>query len=77
VSNSLLQEDNRHAASCGDPPIIRGNDPQLYIGQLRIHPVSNGYSLLIERPGRRNFAEPVTERRVAAGRANDVGLPGR
>jgi hypothetical protein len=28
----LLQISNHHTASCGDPPIVDGDDPSLYIG---------------------------------------------
>lgn len=32
MSDPLLQIGNHHTANCGDPPIIRDDDPQLYIG---------------------------------------------
>jgi hypothetical protein len=32
MSEPFLQICNHHSASCGDPPIIAGDDPDLYIG---------------------------------------------
>ena len=32
MSQPLLQIRNRHAVACGDPPIVNGDDPDLYIG---------------------------------------------
>lgn len=32
MSEPLLRIRNHHAAGCGDPPIINGDDPGLYIG---------------------------------------------
>lgn len=32
MSEPLLRIRNHHAASCGDPPIVDGDDPNLYIG---------------------------------------------
>lgn len=32
MSEPLLRIRNHHAAGCGDPPIISGDDPDLYIG---------------------------------------------
>ena len=38
MSEPLLQILNKHSPSCGDPPILDGNDPDLYIGYFE-----NGY----------------------------------
>jgi hypothetical protein len=32
MSEPLLRIGNHHAPGCGDPPIINGDDPDLYIG---------------------------------------------
>jgi len=32
MSEPLLRIRNHHVAGCGDPPIISGDDPNLYIG---------------------------------------------
>ena len=32
MSEPLLRIRNHHAVACGDPPIVSGDDPQLYIG---------------------------------------------
>ena len=32
MSEPLLRIHNHHVAECGDPPIINGDDPDLYIG---------------------------------------------
>ena len=32
MSDPLLCIRNYHSASCGDPPIVNGDDPNLYIG---------------------------------------------
>lgn len=32
MSEPLLQIRNHHAVGCGDPPIVAGNDPNVYIG---------------------------------------------
>jgi hypothetical protein len=32
MSEPLLRIRNHHAPSCGDPPIVNGDDPALYIG---------------------------------------------
>ena len=32
MSEPLLKIRNRHAVACGDPPIVNGDDPDLYIG---------------------------------------------
>ena len=32
MANPLLQISNRHDAGCGEPPIIDGDDPSLYVG---------------------------------------------
>jgi hypothetical protein len=32
MSEPLLRIHNRHTASCGDPPIVSNDDPDLYIG---------------------------------------------
>jgi hypothetical protein len=32
MSEPLLRVHNHHAAGCGDPPIVDGDDPNIYIG---------------------------------------------
>ena len=32
MSEPLLRIRNHHTVACGDPPIVNGNDPALYIG---------------------------------------------
>lgn len=32
MSEPLLRVANRHVPACGDPPILNGDDPNLYIG---------------------------------------------
>lgn len=32
MSDPLLQIRNHHSLACGDPPIINGDDPSVYIG---------------------------------------------
>jgi hypothetical protein len=32
MSEPLLQVRNRHSASCGDPPVINSDDPDVYTG---------------------------------------------
>ena len=32
MSDPLLQIRNQHTVACGDPPIINGDDPNVYIG---------------------------------------------
>ncbi len=32
MSEPLLKVRNHHAVACGDPPIVDGSDPNLYIG---------------------------------------------
>lgn len=32
MSEPLLRINNHHVAACGDPPIVNGDDPDLYIG---------------------------------------------
>lgn len=32
MSDPLLRIRNHHTPSCGDPPIVRGDDPSVYIG---------------------------------------------
>ena len=39
MSEPLLHIRNHHSAFCGDPPIVNGNDPALYIGYFE-----NAYS---------------------------------
>ena len=35
MSEPLLSIPNQHAPSCGDPPIIAGDDPDLYVGYFQ------------------------------------------
>ena len=32
MSDPLLQIRNHHSLACGDPPIINGDDPKVYVG---------------------------------------------
>ena len=32
VSDPLLQIRNHHSLACGDPPIVNGDDPNVYLG---------------------------------------------
>ena len=35
MSEPVLQIHNHHAAACGDPPIVKSDDPNVYVGYFQ------------------------------------------
>ena len=80
MSEPLLQIPNKHSPSCGDPPILAGDDPDLYIGYFQ-NEFGEQWLFTFHRPSRTaelrggdlGWAEPIP---VQDGMPQDVILNG-
>jgi hypothetical protein len=52
MSEPLLRIRNHHIAGCGDPPIVNGDDPALYIGYFE-NPVEEQWIFTYDRKTRK------------------------